>query len=548
MILSNLQIKTLKYKGIFLFIAFVLVGLNVSAQDNLVEIPDENLRAKLEKDYTAYMKDGKLDTIKAKDFYGELNLEYSNINDATGISYFTNVYTLKLGFNHITTIPDISRLTNLRLLYLYNNNITELPSLITLVNLEDFQVYNNQLKKLPALPSSPNLKTLSCGNNQLTEMPDLSGYVNLEILVVGNNPTPIFQNVSALKNLKQLHLNHLGLDTIIGLKDLNFLEVLFIQGNNLKDLSDLKANTTLKVFNVSNNKLSSLPDLLAKFNLDNVNISDNYLTFEDILPLKNHPQFSKFIYTPQKPFIIDQNLELKDQTEPFIYDPKVDVTLPVTYQWFKNGIADNTNKSSALTLSPLTPEQSGGYFQEIRLKALPSLVLKSTNLVLTVKPCIELSYKSINILSENCKEGYSIELQGVEYKGGTPPYRFGIKSVTKADTLTLDNFRYNNLEAGIYRFTVNDQFNCKGSTSSFTLQKPKDCQAVFSPNGDGYMDSYFIETPGKIKILDSGRNLIKELVAPAVWDGTKTDGSMADAGYYAIVVDENKVINITLIR
>lgn len=547
MILSNLQIKTLKYKRIFLFIAFVLVGFKVSAQDHLVEIPDENLRAKLEKDYSPYMKDGKLDTIEAKSFYGELNLEYSNINDATGISYFTNLYTLKLGFNHLTRIPDISRLTNLRLLYLFNNNITELPDLTTLVNLEDFQVYNNQLKKLPALPSSANLKTLSCGNNHLTEMPDLSKYVNLEILIAGNNHLYIFQDVSALKNLKELHLNHIDIDTITGLKNLNLLEKLYLQGNNLKDLSDLKTNTTLKTFNVENNKLSSLPDLLAKPNLNDVNITDNYLTFEDILPLQNHPQFSKFIYSFQKTFIIDQNLELKDQTETFIYDPKVDVTLPVTYQWFKDGVAINTQKSSALTLSPLIPEQSGRYYQEIRLSTLPSLVLKSTYMDLKVKPCIELSYKTLNILSENCKEGYTIELQGVEYKGGTPPYRFGIKPITKSDTLTLDNFRYNNLEAGMFRFTINDQFNCKGSTS-FTLQKPKDCQAVFSPNGDGFMDSYFIETPGKIKILDSGRNLIRELVAPVVWDGTKTDGSMADAGYYAIVVDENKVINITLIR
>ncbi|WP_045467241.1 hypothetical protein [Sporocytophaga myxococcoides] len=526
--------------------AFVLIGVKVSAQD-FAEIPDPNFRAKLEKDYFSLMKNGLLDIKKAQEYIGELDLQYSNIKDATGISHFHSIYSLKLSYNQLTTIPDISGLTNLRNLYLTNNVIIELPDLYTLVNLQDLQVYNNQLKKLPALPVSKNLKNLYCSSNQLSELPDLSGYENLEILVAGNNPMPIFQNVSNLKNLKQLHLNHLGLDTIIGLKDLNFLEVLFIQGNNLKDLSDLKTNTTLTTYNVSNNKLSSLPDLLTKPNLNNVDISDNYLTFEDILPLKIHPQFNKFIYSPQKPFIIDQRLELKDSANSFSYDPKVDATLPVTYQWFKNGVADINIKSSDLTLSPLTLEQSGEYYQEIRLQTLPFLALKSTKLVLDIKPCIELSFKTLNVISEDCKEGISIELNGVEHNGGTPPFRFGIKSVTKSDTLTIDNFRYNNLEAGMYKFTVSDQFNCNGSTS-FTLKKPKDCQAVFSPNGDGYMDSYFIETPGKIKILDSGRNLIRELVAPAVWDGTKTDGTMADAGYYAIVVNENKVINITLIR
>jgi internalin A len=527
--------------------AFVLVGIKVIAQENLVEIPDPNFRAKLEKNYSFLMKEGKLDTIKAQEYIGELRLESSNIKDATGISYFKNIYTLDLSFNQLKTIPDISELTKLLNLYVTNNIITELPDLTTLVYLRDFQVYNNQLKVLPALPASINLKMLSCGNNQLSEIPDLSGYINLEYLEVSNNKMTVFQNVSALKNLKELHLNDLGLNNISGLQDLRFLEKLYIQDNNLTDLSDLEDNTTLTTFWIQNNKLSRLPNILAKSNLNSVNFSGNYLTFEDILPLQNHPQFNKFIYSPQKPFIIDQRLELKDSSSSFNYNPNVDSTLPVSYQWFKNGNADKSNKSSTLTLSPLTPELSGEYYQEIRLQALPSLVLQSTNLVLDVKPCIELSYKTLNVISEDCKEGISLELQGVEHSGGTPPYRFGIKSVTRSDTLTVDNFRYNNLEAGIYKFTVNDQFNCKGSTS-FTLQKPKDCQSVFSPNGDGYMDSYFIETPGKIKILDSGRNLIRELVAPAVWDGTKTDGSMADAGYYAIVVNENKVINITLIR
>jgi len=546
MILSNLHTNYLKPKGIILFLAILLAGLNISAQ-NLVEIPDPNFRAKLEKDYPELMKDGKLDTVLAEEVYGELNLDYANIQDATGISYFKNLSILKLNFNHLTTIPDISKLTKLAGLYLTNNQITTLPDLHTLVNLQDFQVYNNQLRQLPALPASTSLKNLYCANNQLTELPDLSGYVNLEILVAGNNPMPAFQDVSPLRNLKQLHLNHLGLDTIIGLKHLNLLEVLFIQGNNIKDLSDLRDNITLVIFNVNNNKLSSLPDLLAKPNLNEVHISDNYLTFEDIVPLQSHPNFNLFEYSPQKPFIIDQKIDLKNDRDSFIYDPNIDTTLPVTYQWFKNGVADNSNKSSALTLSPVLPEQSGEYYQEIKLKDFPSLVLTSTILVLDIKPCMELSYKDLSVVSKDCKEGISIEFENVEYKGGIPPYRFGIKSVYKSDTLTLDNFRYSNLEPGLYEFTVNDQYNCKGATA-FTLQKLNDCQAVFSPDGDGYMDSYFIETPGKIKILDSGRNLIKELVAPAVWDGTKTDGTMADAGYYAIVINEDKVINITLIR
>lgn len=149
MILSNLHIKTLKLKKIFLFMAFVLVGFKVIAQDHLVEIPDPNFRAKLELSYPSLMKDGKLDTIKAASVFDELILESSNINDVTGITYFKNISILKLSKNHLTTIPDISGLTNLRGLYLSYNNITSLPDLSTLVNLWDLQVQNNLLKNYP---------------------------------------------------------------------------------------------------------------------------------------------------------------------------------------------------------------------------------------------------------------------------------------------------------------------------------------------------------------------------------------------------------------
>ena len=62
------------------------------------------------------------------------------------------------------------------------------------------------------------------------------------------------------------------------------------------------------------------------------------------------------------------------------------------------------------------------------------------------------------------------------------------------------------------------------------------------------MSSYFIEQTGTAKIIDIEGKTIMQLTTPAVWYGTKTDGSFADAGYYVIIVNNKKVTNITVIR
>ncbi len=71
---------------------------------------------------------------------------------------------------------------------------------------------------------------------------------------------------------------------------------------------------------------------------------------------------------------------------------------------------------------------------------------------------------------------------------------------------------------------------------------------MISPNGDGITDSYYIEEPGIARIYDISRTLIKELTTPAEWNGYKSDQSLADDGYYAIVINDKKIIHITLVK
>lgn len=71
---------------------------------------------------------------------------------------------------------------------------------------------------------------------------------------------------------------------------------------------------------------------------------------------------------------------------------------------------------------------------------------------------------------------------------------------------------------------------------------------VFSPDGDGVLDSYYIEEKGVAKIYDLDGNLIHELFTPTHWDGTKRTGGLADAGYYAVVINDNKSYRVSLMR
>ena len=83
-------------------------------------------------------------------------------------------------------------------------------------------------------------------------------------------------------------------------------------------------------------------------------------------------------------------------------------------------------------------------------------------------------------------------------------------------------------------------------TATISLQ-PCNYEPIVSPDGDGQYDTYFISETGMAKIIDLDGNVINEISTPANWDGTKKSGGIANAGYYAIVVN-NKVFRVSLIR
>lgn len=71
---------------------------------------------------------------------------------------------------------------------------------------------------------------------------------------------------------------------------------------------------------------------------------------------------------------------------------------------------------------------------------------------------------------------------------------------------------------------------------------------IFSPDGDGQFDDYYIDGSGLALIYNTDGTLIKSMELPAYWDGTNDLGEPADAGYYVIVIEKKEARQVTLFR
>ncbi len=71
---------------------------------------------------------------------------------------------------------------------------------------------------------------------------------------------------------------------------------------------------------------------------------------------------------------------------------------------------------------------------------------------------------------------------------------------------------------------------------------------VFSPDGDGHYDTFPITATGTAKIYNIEGFLIQELQAPTSWNGYTNKGEPAAVGYYIIVIDDEFVKKVSLMK
>jgi len=532
-----------------LVILFCLHTFGIASGQTVI-LPDTNFRNKLIASYPQVMQGDSLNISQAAALTGSLTLSFSNISNAYGVQYFTSITNLDLTNNNIDTLPDISTITGLQRFYASNNKLTALPSMAALTKLVDFQVSNNLLTALPNLSASTGLSFIYCQNNNIEQLPPLSQFPQLSVLDAGANPLNNSIDVSSCSNLTQLHIHLTGIDTIIGLENLKKLTTLYAWNSNIRSFKALDSITTLQICDIFNNPITEIPYMQNKPNINSLIVWGGQLTFEDIQPtllqLQQLQQATPatFNYAPQ------QSIPYADVTARA--SNPLTLTYPISsplstniYVWLKDSVVIDSSNSPSYIFNSLQSSNAGNYELRVYNPYMSSLILNTNVFRVTVLNCIDLTIPTLDTINKGCSKGYTIDLSQIQVAGGTMPF---IYELTSSFTTTVINYPIaENLASGNYSLSVIDSKNCKAS-ANFTLNSISECDPIITPNGDGIMDTYFIEKPGKVTVYDLNRKQVNILQAPIDWDGTDRTGALLDAGLYILTMDGQNPIYLSIIR
>ena len=225
-------------KLILYFTFFLLIWLTfplpVTAQ--VVDIPDPNLRAAVEK--ALGVTPGTPITADEMATLTHLEARNANISDLTGLEGATNLKSLRLGGNSISDIAPVTGLTNLKVLSLWANSISDISPVEALTNLTELNLSGNLISDISPVADLNQLTLLHLQSNRISDIAALASLTNLTALRLDRNS---ISNISVLSRLIQL--TELRLDR-----------------NSLTDLSPLVANTGLRngdTVDVRENPLSS---------------------------------------------------------------------------------------------------------------------------------------------------------------------------------------------------------------------------------------------------------------------------------------------------
>ena len=251
------------------------------SQKFLVNIPDPNLRAAIEKELGK--APGATITTRDMQVLTGLTVESEGIQDLTGLEFATNLTVLYLDNNELSDVSPLAGLINLEWLFLENNQLSDVSPLAGLINLTVLYLHNNELSNVSPLAGLINLTGLYLDNNQLSDVSPLAGLINLEWLFLENNQLSDVSPLAGLINLTSLYLHNNELSNVSPLAGLINLTGLYLDNNQLSDVSPLAGLINLKYLYLHNNELSNVSPLAGLINLEWLFLENNQLS--DVSPL-----------------------------------------------------------------------------------------------------------------------------------------------------------------------------------------------------------------------------------------------------------------------
>ena len=203
-----------------LLIFFAVCGKS-SAQNQVVTIPDMNLRAviedSLDKASGATITRAEMATLT------RIDARDTNIHNLAGLEYATSLTKLYLAGNSISDVSPLSNLTRLTELDIQHNSISDVSLLSNLTGLTKLDLEGNSISDASPLSNLTGLTFLDISENSMSDLSHLSGLIHLKHLKLFGNS---ISDVSPLSNLT-------------GLTKLE------LQGNNILDISQLVVNMGL---------------------------------------------------------------------------------------------------------------------------------------------------------------------------------------------------------------------------------------------------------------------------------------------------------------
>ena len=283
-------------KQLIRFPLFLLMYLTLplTATAQVVDIPDPNLRAAIEK--ALGKAPGTTITATEMATLTRLEARNANISDLTGLEFATNLKSLWLdgeevaagtwrNSNSVSDLSPLAGLTNLTELLLDDNNITDISPLSGLTNLTNLGLSINNITNILPLVDLTNLEVLGLWRNSVSDLSPLAGLTNLIELYLGANPASDLSPLAGLTNLESLFLDEHGISNLSALAGLTNLTRLALNNNLISDLSPLAGLTNLRWMRLAGNNISDLSPLVVNTGLgngDTVDVRSNPLNYTSI--------------------------------------------------------------------------------------------------------------------------------------------------------------------------------------------------------------------------------------------------------------------------
>ena len=254
-----------------------------AGSDDTFQIPFKD--AQLEKAVKEFLKLPKNKPVLYKDAKSvtKLMLDNKNIQDISGIEYFSNLNMLSVDQNFISDLTPLGCLKEMEYLYLHDNEIVDIYALKGLSKLKAFGASRNKISDISAVKELIQLVWVDWNHNKISDITAIKGLTMLTQLYVGNNQIVDINSVSGLANLQELSFDHNQISDISALSGLTQLKGLYLGENKISDISALKNLKGLFNLQLYTNKISDISALSGLTKLHYLDLGGNQIL--DIGPL-----------------------------------------------------------------------------------------------------------------------------------------------------------------------------------------------------------------------------------------------------------------------